>query len=378
MKIVIAPDSFKGSIRAADAAAAIDRGIRRALPGAETVLVPMADGGEGTLDSLTRFGGTKAKVQVSDPLGRPVDAEYGLIHGGSTCVVELASASGLELIAAEERDPLHTTTYGTGEAIRRALDAGCRQFIMAIGGSATNDGGAGILQALGVRLLDEAGQPVGRGGLELQRVAAIDMGGMDARLAESTFVIASDVQNPLLGPNGASHVYGPQKGATPEMVAVLEQGMRVWADRILEATGLRVHDLPGAGAAGGVGAGLLAFFKAEMRSGIDLVIEHSGFMAHLEGADLVITGEGRMDAQTASGKTPMGVAKEAQRHGIPVIALAGSVGPGIEPLYDAGILSVHSIVNGPMALEEAVARAGELLEISAEQVIRTFTGSVRG
>lgn len=378
MKIVIAPDSFKGSIRAADAAAAIDRGIRRALPGAETVLVPMADGGEGTLDSLTRFGGTKAKVQVSDPLGRPVDAEYGLIHGGSTCVVELASASGLELIAAEERDPLRTTTYGTGEVIRRALDAGCRQFIMAIGGSASNDGGAGILQALGVRLLDEAGQSVGRGGLELQRVAAIDMGGMDERLAESTFVIASDVQNPLLGPNGASHVYGPQKGATPEMVAVLEQGMRVWADCILEATGLRVHDLPGAGAAGGVGAALLAFFKAGMRSGIDLVIEHSGFMAHLKGADLVITGEGRMDAQTASGKTPMGVAKEARRHGVPVIALAGSVGPGIEPLYDEGILSVHSIVNGPMALEEAVARAGELLEMSAEQVIRTFAGIVRG
>ncbi|OZB91598.1 glycerate kinase [Paenibacillus sp. XY044] len=378
MKIVIAPDSFKGSIRAADAAAAIGRGVKRALPGAETILVPMADGGEGTLDSLTRFSGAKAKVRVTDPLGRPVDAEYGLIHGGSTCVVELASASGLELVTAEERDPLRTTTYGTGEIIRRALDAGCRQFIMAIGGSATNDGGAGIMQALGLRLLDEAGQPVGRGGLELQRVAGIDMGGMDARLAESTFVIASDVQNPLLGPNGASHVYGPQKGATPEMVAMLEQGMRVWADRIQEATGLRVHDLPGAGAAGGVGAALLAFFKAGMRRGIDIVIEHSGFKGHLEGADLVITGEGRMDAQTASGKTPMGIAQEARQRGIPVIALAGSVGPGIGPLYEAGILSVHSIVNGPMALEEAMARAGELLELSAEQVIRTFTGSRHG
>ncbi|CAN7349891.1 glycerate kinase [Paenibacillus sp. LjRoot153] len=376
MKIIIAPDSFKGSIRAADAAIAIQKGIMRCLPHAETVLIPVADGGEGTLDSLTRIGGTKKSVTVTGPLGKPITAEYGILHAGKVGVVELASASGLELLAKEDLDPLYTTTYGTGELIRHALDAGCRHFILAIGGSATNDGGAGILQALGVRLLDEAGCSVGSGGGELERVVSIDDSGLDARVAESTFIIASDVQNPMLGPNGATHIYGPQKGATPQLIEKLEQGMRVWADRIAEKTGVRVHDLPGAGAAGGVGGVLIAFFKAEMKRGIDIVIAQSGLRDHLVDADLVITGEGRIDSQTASGKTPMGIAQEAQKFGVPVIALAGSVGPGIERLYAIGILSVHSIVNGPMTLEEAMSRSSELLELTAEQVLRTYRLSI--
>ncbi|MBP1966158.1 glycerate kinase [Paenibacillus aceris] len=372
MKIIIAPDSFKGSISAADAAIAIQKGIKRCLPQAETILVPVADGGEGTLDSLTRISCNKVSTVVTGPLGNPISAEYGILHGGTVGVIELASASGLELLEKEELDPLHTTTYGTGELIRHALDAGCRHFILAIGGSATNDGGAGILQALGVRLLDEAGCSVGSGGGELQRIVSIDDSGLDARIAESTFIIASDVQNPMLGPNGATHIFGPQKGATPQLIEKLEQGMSVWADRIADKTGIRVHDLPGAGAAGGVGGVLLGFFKAQMKRGIDIVIAQSGLRDHLVDADLVITGEGRIDSQTASGKTPMGIAQEAQKFGVPAIALAGSIGPGIEALYSAGILSVHSIINGPMTLEEAMSRSSDLLELAAEQVMRTY------
>lgn len=377
MKIIIAPDSFKGSISAADAAAAIERGIKRYLPHAETIKVPVADGGEGTMDSLIHAaGGRKVETTVTGPIGLPVQAAYGLIGAEQrVAVIEMASASGLYLITAEQRNPLIATTYGTGELIKQALDAGCREFILALGGSATNDGGAGMLQALGLKLLDAAGSPVRWGGGALGEIASIDDSAWDPRIAEARFLIASDVQNPFIGPKGASHVYGPQKGATPDMVQELDRNMASWADIIEAKTGTRVHELPGAGAAGGIGGAFLAFFPTSIKPGIEVVIHYSGLRDRLRGADLVITGEGQIDFQTAFGKTPMGIALEAKRQNIPAVALAGSVGKGIDSLHDIGITSVHSIVNGPMTLQEAMERAAELLELTAEQVVRTYASS---
>lgn len=374
MKVVIAPDSFKGSVTAMEAARAIERGIKKFLPQALTRTVPVADGGEGTMDSLvSATGGKKVKVEVKDPLARPTEAEYGLLGDGKTCVIEMASASGLYLISPEERNPLKTTTYGTGELIKKALDAGCRHFILAIGGSATNDGGIGMLQALGMKLLDEAGEEVGFGGEQLDRIVTIDDRNFDERISQSSFLIASDVQNPLIGPNGATYVFGPQKGATPEMVEVLDKKMARWADVVESKTGIRLHDRPGAGAAGGLGGAFQAFFRAEMRRGIDIVIEYTRLKETMADADLVFTGEGQIDFQTASGKTPMGVAQVAQQLGIPTIVLTGSIGKGIDELYRYGITSIHSIVNGPMTLDEAMKRAAELLEQKAEQIMRTIT-----
>ncbi|MCU6797129.1 glycerate kinase [Paenibacillus sp. WQ 127069] len=378
MKIIIAPDSFKGSISASNAAQAIERGIKRYMPHAQTILVPVADGGEGTLDCLiAAAGGVKMSATVTGPLGAPVTAEYGLLEPDQTAVIEMATASGLYLIPSEERNPLLATTYGTGELIRHALDAGCRSFLLALGGSATNDGGAGMLQALGMRLLDSEGNSVGYGGGTLDRIASIDDSNWDPRIAESRFLIASDVQNPFIGPDGASRVFGPQKGASPEMVEQLELNLTAWADIIAIKTGKRVHQLPGAGAAGGISGAFLAFFPASIKRGIDIVIEYSHLRDHLQAADLVITGEGQIDFQTASGKTPMGIAQEAHKLGVPTICLAGSVGRGIEALYEVGITSVHSIVTGPMTLQEAMSRASELLELTAEQVVRTFHASAQ-
>ncbi len=356
-----------------EAALYMERGVKRALPDARTVRVPVADGGEGTLDALiAATGGRKAEVTVTGPLGDPVKAEYGVLGDGNTAVIEMASASGLCLIEDDRKNPMAATTYGTGELIRKALDDGCRSFILAIGGSATNDGGIGMLQALGMRLLDASGMPVGFGGQELGRIAAIDDSQWDRRIAESAFVIASDVQNPLVGPSGASYVFGPQKGATPDMIGILDHAMSRFADVVQAKTGLRLHDRPGAGAAGGLGGAFQAFFPAQMRRGIDIVIEHTKLREHLQEADLVFTGEGRVDFQTASGKTPMGVAQEAKKLGIPAIVIAGSIGPGIESLYEFGILSVHSIVNAPMTLQEAMEKTPELLSQRAEQIVRTF------
>lgn len=373
MKIIIAPDSFKGSLSAIAAAEAIERGIKRYMPHAETVKIPMADGGEGTLDSLiTAANGKKLHVSVTGPLGTSVDAMYGIIEPHSTAVIEMASASGICLLTTDQLNPLLTTTYGTGELIKHALDAGCRNFILAIGGSATNDGGSGMLQALGMQLLDSSGESVGKGGAALQYISVITDHNFDKRIAESQFLLACDVQNPFIGPNGATHVYGPQKGATLEMIEQLDTYMASWADVIAEKTGINVHEMPGAGAAGGIGGAFLAFFPVKMKRGIDVVIEYSRLGEHLTDADLVITGEGQIDAQTASGKTPMGVAQEALKYHVPTIALAGSVGSGIDKLYPYGILSVHSIINSPMSLQAAIENAAELLEQCTEQVIRTY------
>ncbi|MEC0230747.1 glycerate kinase [Paenibacillus alba] len=379
MKVVIAPDSFKGSLRAKDAAAAIEKGILLAAPGTETVLMPIADGGEGTVDSLTgATHGTVHQVPVRGPLGEEVTAEYGVLGDNVTCVIEMASASGLYLIAPASRNPLHTTTYGTGQLIKHALDSGYREFILALGGSATNDGGSGMLQALGMQLLDEAGHAVGDGGQALARVRRIDSMQFDTRIQASRFTIASDVTNPLIGPQGASAVFGPQKGATPAMVEELDQALHHWADLVETHTGIAIHHAPSAGAAGGLGGAFQAFFPSVVRPGIEIVMEKTNFHAHLKGADLVITGEGRTDAQTASGKAPMGIAQAAQRLGVPVFIMSGSVGDGIESLYAHGVTSIHSIMDGPMQLDDAMRRTEQLLVRKAEQVLRTYLAGVRG
>ncbi|GIP40523.1 glycerate kinase [Paenibacillus sp. J31TS4] len=371
MNIVIAPDSFKGSLSALGVGRALEKGIKRAIPESVTKIIPMADGGEGTMDCLIEAtGGRFVGAQVQGPLGRPIESGFGLLGDGETCVIEMAMSSGLYLIGRHERNPLRTTTYGFGQLIRTALDEGCRNFILALGGSATNDGGAGMLQALGVELLDEAGQPLGYGGGELARLAAIRKDGLDPRLAESRFTVACDVDNPLVGPHGASAVFGPQKGATPEMVAELDRCLRRFADLTERETGVAIHDLPGAGAAGGLSGGIVAYLNGELESGVAIVGRTAGLEEAVRTADLVITGEGQVDFQTARGKTPWGVTRTAQAHGVPVIVVAGSVGTGIEALYEHGVTAVFSIVNRPMTLEEAMEKTEPLLEAAAEQLIR--------
>ncbi|MDR6549255.1 glycerate kinase [Paenibacillus qinlingensis] len=373
MKIIIAPDSFKGSLSSEGAAEAIKAGILRAMPEIETILIPIADGGEGTVDSLVQAThGQKITLQVQGPLQEEVTAMYGVLGDGVTCVIEMASASGLMLVPAEGQNPLMATTYGTGQLIKHALDQGYRSFILSLGGSATNDGGSGMLQALGLRLLDEEGREIGAGGQALTHLRHIDATNWDERIVESTFTIASDVTNPFIGPQGASHVFGPQKGATPEMVEVLDKALTHWADQMEAHTGIAVHHLPGAGAAGGLGGAFQAFFPSSTKRGIDVVIENTKLTEHLKHAQLVFTGEGRTDAQTASGKAPMGIAQAAAKLGVPVIVLSGSVGQGIEKLHEYGITSIYSIVNGPMTLQEAMSRTSELLTQKAEQVMRTF------
>ncbi|SDN04687.1 glycerate kinase [Fictibacillus solisalsi] len=373
MKIVIAPDSYKGSLSAMEAAAAIERGVKKADPSIETVLVPAADGGEGTMDTLVAAtAGEKKEVKVTGPLGQEVVASYGVLGGTRMCVIEMAEASGLCLLTPEELNPLASTTYGAGQLIKQALDDGFRSFILAIGGSATNDGGAGMLQALGMKLLDKNGAGIGPGGGELSHLEVIDDTEFDRRIKDSTFLIASDVENPLVGRTGASAVFGPQKGATADMVSVLDQNLFHWADKVEELTGTRLHDLPGAGAAGGIGGAFQAFFSAQMKRGVDIVTEYAGLPKALDGADLVITGEGRVDFQTASGKTPMGVAQKAKEKDVPTVILAGSVGDGVDILYQYGIISITSIIQQPLTLREAMEQSSQLLEYSAEQVVRTF------
>lgn len=373
MRVVIAPDSFKGSLSAWAAAAAIERGVKRAAPNCETVLLPLSDGGEGLVESLVEAtNGTYHEFHIMGPLGEPVWAKLGVLGDGETAVIEMAQASGLTLIPEEERNPLLTTTYGTGELIRLALDLGCRHLIIGLGGSATNDGGAGMAQALGVRLLDSAGDSLGLGGAELARLASIDVSELDPRLNNVKIQVACDVTNPLTGPQGASAVYGPQKGATPKMVEQLDQALANYAEVIRKDLGIDVEPVPGAGAAGGLGAGLLAFLRAELVSGIELVLNTVNFRAAVDTADLVFTGEGKLDAQSAYGKVPIGVARACKPMGIPVVVLAGSVELDTQPMYDDGITACFAVANGPMTLEESMDQAAKLLEFKAEQVMKVW------
>lgn len=374
MKIVIAPDSYKGSLTAKAVADSIERGIKKIYEKANTIKIPMADGGEGTVQSLV--DGTEGKiikVKVKGPLLKEVEAFYGILGDGKTAVIEMAAASGLLLVTKEERNPLKTTTYGTGQLIKNALDMGCRNIIIGIGGSSTNDGGAGMAAALGIKLLDQRGKNIGFGGECLAKLHTINVNNMDPRMKECKITIACDVDNPLCGLNGASHVFGPQKGADEKMIKILDDNLSNYAYVIKKDLNIEIKNVPGAGAAGGLGGGLLAFFNAKLKSGIDIVIETTNLEEIIKDADLVITGEGMIDYQTAFGKTPFGVARVARKYNIPVIAIAGGIGKDSEKLYDKGFTSIFSIVDRPMQLEEAIENASILLEKATERIMRIFT-----
>ncbi len=366
-------DSFKGSCTSYAAGEAVIKGIKRILPEAEVTNIPVADGGEGTVDAIVGSGrGEIKKCEVTGPFGKKVTAEYGLLKNG-TAIIEMSSASGLLLVPEDKLNPLAATTYGTGELIKSVLDDGYRSILIGLGGSATNDGGAGMMQALGASFKDKDGNELDFGGEKLLDLAAIDISNMDSRLKECSIIIASDVTNSLCGEKGASRVYGPQKGATPEMIEILDKALSHYAEVIKNQFDIDIVDMPGAGAAGGIGAAFLAFFNLKFESGIESVLKLVDFDNQLEGADIVITGEGRIDAQTAYGKLPVGIANHAKTIGnIPVIAFAGSVENGAEAVYENGIDAMFSIADGPITLQESLERIEELLIKSAESAMRTI------
>lgn len=378
MKVIAAPDKFKGSLSAIEAARAIARGVRAACPEAEIDQAPMADGGEGTVEALvSATGGRSREVEVSGPLGEPVRAQFGLLGDGRTAVLEMASASGLVLLSDDRRDPFRTSTRGTGELLLAAIEAGARKVILGIGGSATNDGGAGLAQALGYRLLDADGQELEPGGGPLERLDRIDPSGRDRRLNDVEVAVACDVDNPLTGTRGASRVFGPQKfptdrQPTSEQVDQLDRNLAHFAQIIERDLGHSVAESPGSGAAGGLGAGLMAFAGGRLERGVELVIEAVSLRDRLQGADLCLTGEGSLDGQSASGKTAVGVSRLARSLGVPVIALAGVLGEGVADVLDEGILAYFSICPGPIDLSTAVEEAEPLLTQVAEQATRAF------
>jgi len=378
MKVVIAPDSYKGCLGAPEVAEAIGRGVRSALPAAGIVLVPMADGGEGTVRALvSATEGKLMRRRVRGPLGAPVWAEFGILGDGRTAVIEMAAASGLPLVPPAKRNPLTTTTYGTGQLIAAGLDLGCRKFIVGIGGSATNDGGAGMAQALGVRLLDRRGRPLPPGGGALGHLDKIDPSRLHAEARKAQFVVACDVDNPLTGPRGASAVYGPQKGATPAMVTTLDRNLKHFARVLARDLAKRVEHVRGSGAAGGLGAGMMAFLGARVRPGVEIIVEAVGLRRLLKGASLAITGEGAVDVQTAFGKTVAGVARVAKRLGVPVVVLAGSLGEGYEGAARAGVDAFFSIAPGPLSLQQAMHNAPRLLEDCARNVALFFAAAMK-
>lgn len=373
MKVVIAPDSFKESLSAPEVAEAISRGWLRARPGDETLLRPMADGGEGTVDAvLAARPGERRELAVCGPLEQPVIAHWGWLED-ATAVIEMAAASGLHWVPEGRRDATRTTSRGTGELIRAALDAGAKKVIIGLGGSATNDAGLGLLQALGVSFLDAQGQQLGAGGASLAKLARIDLSNLDARLGDVEVEVAADVNNPLCGPQGASAVFGPQKGANPAQVQQLDAALKRFAEIAALALGQDHSLFPGVGAAGGLGFACRAFLKARFRPGIELIAELSELEPALAGASLVITGEGRLDGQSLHGKTPVGVAHVARRAGVPVIALAGSVGEGLAELREVGIEAAFSLAPGPITLADACARAAQELENRAEALARFWS-----
>ena len=377
MKIVIAPDSFKESLTAPEVAEAIAAGVRQAMPQAQTLCVPMADGGEGTVAAvLAATGGQWRTTAVQGALGEPLQADWGWLPDG-TAVIEMAAAAGLEQVAPQDRKPMQASSFGVGQLVAAALDAGARRIILGLGGSSTTDGGAGMLSALGLRLLDGAGKPLAPGGAALSELASIDDGGLDPRLASTQVVIASDVNNPLCGPRGAAHVFGPQKGADPAQVAGLDAALARFADLSARRLGRDMRDEPGAGAAGGLGFAAHAYLGAQFRPGVEIVAELGGLARAVQGAALVFTGEGRMDAQTLNGKTPAGVARIAQAAGVPVVALAGSLGEGYEALYEGGISAAFSLAPGPILLPEALARAAQLLTDRARDATRLWLAGRR-
>lgn len=378
MKIVLAPNAFKGSLTAMQAASAMEQGIRTAFPEADILKVPVADGGDGLAEVLIDALEGEARIAtVRGPLGGSVRATLCHVPALGLAVVEMAVASGLALLAPQDRNPALTTSYGTGELIRAALELGARHVVVGIGGSATNDGGVGMAAALGVRFLDAAGNDVAPIGGALSEIRRIDPSALDPRLVTVRCEAICDVDNPLLGPRGAAQVYGPQKGASPAQVEELEAGLAHLADVIASDLGLDVRDMPGAGAAGGLGAGLHAFLGAELRRGVELVLDLVGLDEQLAGADLVITAEGQIDYQTAFGKAPAGVAQRAKAQGIPCLAIAGGIGERITDLHQIGIDAVFSLCPGPISLEQAMEAGPALLQAATEQVVRCFFSSSR-
>jgi glycerate kinase len=371
MKILICPDKFKECLSAREVAEAIQRGILNALPDAQCRILPLADGGEGTLDALVgATQGSSCRVPAHDPLMRPTDGILGFTGDGQNAVIEMASVSGLALLGADERNPMITTSYGTGEMIRHAMDHGFRQIIVGLGGSATVDGGTGMAHALGIRFLDADGQEVGLGGGRTVKIYKLDTSGLDPRIKECTIRAACDVSNVLLGFRGAARVYGPQKGATPEMVEVLDTGLNHLAAKIHEQLGMEVGELQGGGAAGGLGAGVVAFLGGFLEPGFDLISDQVNLGDHLQWADIVITGEGRMDAQTSYGKTPAGVARQARRLKRPVVAFTGNSGEQAQLLRELDLTAIIPITDRPMSTEESIREAPLLLEKAAERIFR--------
>jgi glycerate kinase len=373
-KIIISPDSFKGSLTSVEVSNAIEDGIKKVFPNCKTVKIPIADGGEGTMDTLvSAMNGKKIKVKVHDPLKRIIEVEYGLVNDGKTAVIEMATASGLTLLTKQEQDPSATTTYGTGEIIKDALLQGCRSFLIGIGGSATNDAGTGMLKALGYRFLDKNGEETDGTGKSLDSICSIDDSGVMPEIKEAHFTIACDVNNPFSGTNGAAYVYAPQKGAYEQMTKELDDGMENFRQLIEKEKKIDLNTIPGSGAAGGLGGGFVAFLNAELKPGIEMVLEAVSFENHLQNADLVITGEGRLDKQTGMGKAASGILNAASKSNVPVIALGGSI-EDVENLNKRGFISVFSITPCPLSLEEAMRKDTTRSNIiqTTEQIMRTI------
>lgn len=373
MKILIAPDSFKDSLKAIEVARAIEEGVNMAFPEAECICMPLADGGEGTVDALIQAtGGKIEKIRVYDPLMRQIDSYYGILGDKKTAVIEMAAASGIELLNEDERNPMKTTTFGTGELIKAAIDKGCRKIILGIGGSATNDGGAGMAQALGIDLMDVDMNPIGKGGECLRYLSHIGLERMDTRILETKIMVASDVDNPLCGENGASYIYGPQKGATDEMLKILDSNLNHFGRLLEEKSQKRIREIPGAGAAGGLGAGLVAFLNAELKPGFEIVREITHLEDQIRVADIVITGEGSLDKQTVFGKTPYGVAKLAKKYQKPVIGLAGTLGDDYQILFKEGFDVLISIIEKPISLDMALGNAAEMLKFTSYNLFQSI------
>lgn len=375
--VVLAPDSFKESMTAKEVCSAMEKGIKRVNDKVNCISVPMADGGEGTMQSLVdATGGKIYSIEAVGPLLNKVQAQYGILGNGEVGVIEMASASGIHLVPLDKRNPLVTTTYGTGELIKACLDKGVKKILIGIGGSATNDGGAGAIKALGAKFLDEKGADIGLGGGNLDKLSKIDLSQLDSRLNKVEIEVACDVSNPLCGENGASNIFGPQKGATKEIIEVLDKNLEHYAKIIKKQLNKDVMEVSGAGAAGGLGAGLVAFVDGKLKPGIELVIKYSLLEEKLKNCDFVLTGEGSIDYQTKFGKTPIGVAKLAKKYNKPVIALAGKVGSEIEDLYEEGIDSIFGIVRGAETLEKALKDGKENIEKASENVMRLINLSI--
>ncbi|WP_294376218.1 glycerate kinase [uncultured Clostridium sp.] len=373
MKFVLATDSFKESMTSIEACNVMEKAIKKIKNNAEVIKVPMADGGEGTVEALVNStSGTFVETEVLNPLGKKIKAFYGILGDKKTAVIEMAKASGIELIKREERNPLITTTYGTGELIKHAIDNGIKHIVIGIGGSATNDGGCGMLQALGVKLLDKNNNEIPFGGGELNKIEKIDVSHIYEGIKDVSFEVACDVTNPFVGPDGASYIFGPQKGADSEMVEFLDKNLRHFAEKIKETLNVEIADVPGAGAAGGLGGALLAFLNANLKSGIELVIKYTNLEEKIQGADYVFTGEGSIDGQTIFGKTPVGVSKTAKKHGVPVIAFGGKVSDDADNLFDEGIIALFSIMRGVESLDNALKNGAHNLEKTVENVMRVL------